>query len=210
MLYYFTPEMVFHKEQVYHRLQIRENTRAFSYVESIFDEIQALALKSMDLLLCYRVFDSAPPLPSSLIKPWKRWVVCLVSCSDRIFQAIQEKMDTGEYLEGYLLNDISNDVIFNASLQLNQHIQCQMEKEGFRLSRRFSPGEPPVELETQKKLLELLLEEDALPVTLNSHYMLQPEKSMLYLFGAGPGAAAEQDENRCASCSMQSCPYATL
>lgn len=52
-----------------------------------------------------------------------------------------------------------------------------------------------MDLSYQKELLALFGEESDLPVTLNSHYMLKPEKSMLYLFGASADPVSHPEDS---------------
>lgn len=207
MIHFFTPEIDYNQEKIYDRLQIRENTRAYFYVEKLFPEILELTKKNMDLFLCYRVLTPEFKFDIPILDNCKKWIVCLVSCPDQIFEVIQNKMDNDEFLEGYLINDLSNEILFNASLQMNRQISDEMKKENLTLTHRFSPGEPPFDLVNQKKLLGLLQEKIDVPISLTSHYMLRPEKSMLYLFGADCGIDAGSIEHNCATCSMRNCTY---
>ena len=115
--------------------------------------------------------------------------------------------DHDEFLEGYLINDLSNEILFNAYLEMNRRISDQLKAENLSLTHRFSPGEPPFDLVNQKKLLGLLQEKIDVPITLTSHYMLRPEKSMLYIFGAGRGIEQGSIEHNCATCSVRNCSY---
>ena len=207
MIHFFNPEIDYNQERVYDRLQIRENTRAYAYVEKIFPDILELTRRNMDLFLCYRVLSPTFSFDIPMLDRCEKWIVCLVSCSDRIFSIIQEKMDNDEFLEGYLINDLSNEILFNASLEMNRQISDLMKCESLSLTHRFSPGEPPFDLVNQKKLLGLLQEKIDVPITLNSHYMLRPEKSMLYIFGADKGIKQGSIEHNCATCSMRNCNY---
>lgn len=208
MLCLYTPEISYEKEKIYRRLQIRENTPAYDYTENVFPSLLQLALENMELFLCYQMIPSLSEGTFSLPEPCEKWVLCLVTCSERMNQTIQQKLDEGEYLEGYLLNDLANEILFNASNQMNCLIRREVQSMGLHLTRRYSPGEPPLDLAYQEELLQILGKEQPLPVTLNSHFMLHPEKSMLYLFGAASRPSSLSESLGCAECSSRNCPYA--
>lgn len=208
MIHFYTPAMLYDKEKIYRRLQIRKDTPAYSYTENIFSSLHALAAEKMELFFCYKSIAPLPSFSASPLDLCGQWVLCLASCSDSINQVIQQKLEEGEYLEGYLLNDLANEILFNASNQMNRQIEKEMQEQGLRLTRRFSPGEPPMDLSYQKELLALFEEESDLPVTLNSHYMLKPEKSMLYLFGASADPVSHPVGCECETCDFPNCPYA--
>ncbi len=93
----------------------------------------------------------------------------------------------GDFLEGYILNDLANEVLFNASNAMNRRLYNEFKAQGYHLSTRLTPGENHLSMEYQAQFLSLLTQGEPFPATLTEHYMLQPEKAMLYAYGAGTG-----------------------
>ena len=53
--------------------------------------------------------------------------------------------------------------------------------------------------------LSLLTQGEPFPATLTEHYMLQPEKAMLYAYGAGTGLPDRSIDHDCSKCPNLSC-----
>ena len=85
-------------------------------------------------------------------------------------------------------------------------IAAAMKESSCHLTRRFSPGEQELDLEYQSVLLEAFHGIPALShVRLTESYMLYPEKSMLYLFGADCSNPEISVEHDCSKCPNTSC-----
>ena len=163
----------------------------------VVDGLLVLALKSL---------LHGPSVNIPEVDSCSHQIVCLCSCSSRITQAIGHLLDQGDYLEGYLLNDLANEIMFNGSDQMNRQIAADLAAVDSRLTRRYSPGEGEMDLPYQGLLLQCFREDHRLDfVKLTDSFMLTPEKSMLYLYGAdqrNPGVSVEHD---CSICPNKTC-----
>jgi len=159
---------------------------------------------------CYTVLSGVGPFAIPDLDDCSHQVVCLSSCSEAIVDTITELLNGGDYLEGYILNDMISEILFNASDQMNRAIAEELALAGRRLTRRFSPGEGGMELSWQAALLACFREDHALDyIRLTDTFMLVPEKSMLYLFGADEKNPQLSVEHDCSVCPNVDCFFRT-
>lgn len=118
---------------------------------------------------------------------------------------VDDLMARSDFLEGYILNDLANEVLFNASNAMNRRLYNEFKAQGYHLSTRLTPGENHLSMEYQAQFLSLLTQGEPFPATLTEHYMLQPEKAMLYAYGAGTGLPDRSIDHDCSKCPNLSC-----
>ena len=197
------------KERIFRRLKILpENENVYEYANEVFPRLEEIARAEVELLCGYTVIPNTLELDSPEMDSCDLLAVCLAGCTDRIVNKVSAMMDEGEYLEGYILNDLANEILFNASDDMNCQLYEELRQQGYRLTSRFTPGENHLALEHQRTFLAILKEKKPdLPVTLTEHYMLQPEKAMLYAYGGGKHLPERSITHDCAHCSNINCFY---
>ena len=197
------------KERIFQRLKILpENENVYEYANEVFPRLEEIARAEVELLCGYTVIPNTLELDSPEMDSCDLLAVCLAWCTDRIVNKVSAMMDEGEYLEGYILNDLANEILFNASDDMNCQLYEELRQQGYRLTSRFTPGENHLALEHQRTFLAILKEKKPdLPVTLTEHYMLQPEKAMLYAYGGGKHLPERSITHDCANCSNINCFY---
>ena len=203
---HFVPETFeYDKARIYRRLKITADPSVLEYTEKVFPSLEAAARQELELLLCYTVVPNDLELGSPELDSCEKLAICYCGCSERIVARITAMMDEGLFLEGYVLNDLSNEILFNASEAMNGQIYRELRRQGYHLSTRFSPGENHLSMEHQAVFLTLLKREEDLPVALTEQYMLSPEKAMLYAYGAGSHLPDRPVEHNCAACPNVDC-----
>ena len=197
------------KERIFQRLKILpENENVYEYANEVFPRLEEIARAEVELLCGYTVIPNTLELDSPEMDSCDLLAVCLAGCTDRIVNKVSAMMDEGEYLEGYILDDLANEILFNASDDMNCQLYEELKQQGYRLTSRFTPGENHLALEHQRTFLAILKEKKPdLPVALTEHYMLQPEKVMLYAYGGGKHLPERSITHDCASCSNVNCFY---
>ena len=194
------------RSRIYRRLHIEPDTPVFDYAEGAFPSLVEAMEEHLHMENCYSIFPRSLSIGVEDVDDAQLQVACISSCSEEILDVIMDMMDRGDYLEGYILNDLSNEVLFNASNQMNREIAAKVAARGCRLSRRYSPGEGGVELGCQRPLLDAFRGEPRLAhVRLTESFMLEPEKSMLYVFGADPSFPERSVEHDCSQCPNTTC-----
>ena len=206
MIQYVNVDVQYDQNRIFRRLKIKPETHVYEYATKVFPKLIQIVDENLDMVHCYAVLHHSPPVNIPEVDSCSHQVVCLSACLDQITQAIGNLLEKGDYLEGYLLNDLTNEILFNGSDQMNRQIAADLAKMDCRLTQRFSPGEGEMDLHYQASLLQCFREDQRLDfVKLTDSFMLAPEKSMLYIFGAdrrNPGVSVEHD---CSICPNKTC-----
>lgn len=180
-------EVQINKERIYKNLHLVENTISYKCADDAFLELSQIIRDNMKLTCVYNIVDNIFDFPFKEIESytsWKKYVFCFISSKDNINNIVNDMMSVGDYLRGYLLNEIATDVIFNASNEMNIIIKREVFKLGYKLTKRYAPGDGVLDLIHQQTILDALKKEVHIDAYLTKSYMIVPEKSMLYLFGA--------------------------
>lgn len=198
---------VIKRKRIFRKLHITESSEAFKNADSIFSELAQIILNSMNLTAAWKLTDGAD-LNFNEPGNFEKYVICFVSSDDNISGMSHEMMAAGDYMKGYLLHEAAADVIFNASCEMNGIIREETAKKGYKLSRRYAPGDGIIDLNVQNVLLDVLKREVEINVYLNEEHVLFPEKSLLYMFGLIKGLPDSEEElGSCGACENLSCLY---
>ncbi len=196
------------RERVFRRLRICPGTEVYERCVESFPALSRIADRTIQIRCGYHVSCGKIRVGVPEVDGCAYQIVCLASCGGEIEGEIRRLMDRGEMLEGYLLSELANDALFDCAGQMDRQIGDLARSAGCRLSHRAVPGEGKVDLRCLAALLAPFREEPSLRcVTLNEAYMLVPERSMLYLFGAGPGLPEISVDHDCGRCSNLDCAY---
>lgn len=197
---------IINKERIYKRLHIIEGTEAFKNADSVFNELSRIITNNMKLTAVYMITDS---LDINFEKQdrYEKYVICFISSDDDISEISDEMILSGNYMKGYLLYEIAADVIFNTSNEMDKTIREEVVVTGYKLSRRYAPGDGIINLDLQKKLLDVLKKEAKINVYLNEAQVLIPERSLLYMFGLNKGSDNSKNCSDCVCCNKSDCQY---
>ncbi len=206
MIYFADVTVQYHRDRIFRRLKIEPGSSVYNYAAAAFPALEQIVSDKLRMVHCYCIIDHTAPIGVPEVDTCSQLVICLSSCSEEIMSAIGDLLDRGDFLEGYILNDLVNEILFNASDQMNRQISAQLRTTDCGLTRRFSPGEEELSLEFQTRLLEPFRQEPSLDyIQLTESYMLYPEKSMLYLFGADSKNPEISVEHDCSICPNKTC-----
>lgn len=138
-------------------------------------------------------------------------LVGAATCGSAAAAHLSGLMSGGDFLEGYVLNEMYNNLLFNATEDLQGVMRASWDCSRGGLSRPYFPGDGDIDLPDQRRLMNVLDSELAGRITLNDHYMLLPEKSMLFVMFGGPGIRSGRAGHDCANCVKQlTCQYSSL
>lgn len=194
------------KEKIFEKLHIVEGTEAFKSADNIFEELSDIVTNNMKLTAVYKVTDSLN-INFEESEKYKKYIICFISSDDNINEISHEMMSSGNYMKGYLLNEIAVNVIFRASNELNQKLRKQAAICGYNLSRSYAPGDGAINLNAQRLLLEVIKKETELNACLNEAQVLIPERSLLYMFGIMEGVGDSESCNSCSYCKNLNCQH---
>ena len=212
MVYKLNIEHKIEKNKFFKNLHIDENTEAYRNADEEFAELFEIIRENMKLTVLYQVVDPFD-LHSKELTNSVKYVLCFISSKDDISGIVNDLMSSGNYLKGYLLNEMATYIIFNASNEMNNIIKEKSKKLGFKLSKRIAPGDGDFELENQKTILDFLKTELFIDAYITEHNTIIPQKSLLYLYGLKkitPSCKNVVDslmEESCSECSNINCQY---
>lgn len=198
------------RDKIFQRLHIQPGTNVYDYSVNIFPMLTEIVGQKLRMYHCYQISQGKVRVDLPEVDSCSHQVVCLSTCTTEILDAIEELLKRGDFLEGYILNDLTNDILFNASNQMNREIDAKVRSIGCHLSERCSPGEGALDLRHQATLLSCFQEEPLLRhIALTDTYMLTPEKSMLYVYGADASLPWITVEHDCSRCPNVTCTFRT-
>lgn len=197
---------IINKERLYKKLHITEGTEAFKNAESVFNELSQIIISNMKLTALYMT-DSSLDINFEIPDKYEKYVICFISSDDNISEISHEMISSGNYMMGYLLYEIASDVIFNTSNEMDKTIREEAARNGYKLSKRYAPGDGTVNLDLQNKLLDVLKKETKIDAYLNEAQVLIPERSLLYMHGLTEGSCNPKNFNECSLCENISCQY---
>ncbi|MGD9569653.1 MAG: hypothetical protein AB7V48_15320 [Sedimentibacter sp.] len=198
------------KVSFYNKLHIIENTETFKSAELVYDELVEILKNNMHLNALYVITE---PFDVAKNSEWDKFILCFISSEDSINDVVGETMSRGEYLKGYLLNEMSTYALFNASNEMNKIIREEAVSEGYALSKRQSAGDGEIELKEQNTILSRLKKHVSINAFVNEEHVIVPQKSLLYFYGLKKQAFIDDDDdnfsicNECGSCTKINCEY---
>lgn len=174
------------KEAIFKNLKFIENTESYKNADEVFDELAQLIIENINLISLYSVVDNRSefPLGKDMNKEMQKIVLCFLSSNDKISSMVNDFINEGFYLKGYLLNEMATYVIFNSSNEMNKVIKKKLLELGYILTKRYAPGDDGLGLKYQQIILDTLKKHVYIDAYLTENYMIVPEKSMMYFFGA--------------------------
>lgn len=206
MVKLFNFEPTINKERIFKKLHIVEGTEIHKNASSIFDDLCQIIKENMKLTAVY-VETDVINLGVAELDNCKKHVICFISSNDNISKISNDLMSRGMYLKGYLMHEIAEYVVFNASNELNKIVKINEEKSGYNLTRRYAAGDGTISLDKQQIILDVLKKEADVDAYLNESNVLIPEMSLLYLFGLFKGNVSEKSESNCSQCDNLNCFY---
>ena len=194
-------------EKVCQRMQITGDSLAAEHSRGILPSLMAQTKDLCQLTCLYSIVPYKTSIPLEDLKDCSYLVCCFVSVGPHLNEAIEALFQKGDYLEGFLLDHLGNEILFNASNEMNALIAQRLHALGMKHTCRFSPGEGELGLEYQAYILDTLKKAGEVPADLNDHFMLSPEKSILYMIGAGEKITSGSLKHDCSLCDQVTCYF---
>lgn len=128
---------------------------------------------------------------------------CLFTLGESVTEEIA-KLQEKDMMQAFLLDALSNQLIFQMDVQLQERIRELCLEGGHGISQRM---EAPVDypLEQYPEILKAFACDGENPVHLTSGYMLQPEKSMLICYRITEERTCMELTHDCAKCKKTDC-----
>jgi hypothetical protein len=136
--------------------------------------------------------------------------ILAVTIGNQLEQAITGHFEKGEYTSALLLDAAATTAVEMVADQLNELIDQQAARLGYRTTWRFSPGYGNWDITAQSAIIKLAGAEQ-IGITVTETAMMSPRKSVSAVIGFIPRsstivtAADSEIKNTCANCSQVDC-----
>ena len=135
-------------------------------------------------------------------------VICIaVTVGDEIENEVTRRFGKGNYVESVLLDAAATAAVEQAADSLEKAIAPQLNKDGFKMRSRFSPGYGDWELTNQKNFFDITGAAE-IGMNLSSAMMLMPRKSITAIIGLEKNKLDDKisSDKNCSLCDRLDCP----
>lgn len=173
------------KERVYERLHVEPGSAAWEYNEEIFPDVMKEIMDRLCIHGCFLVPERRLVTGVEEIDQAEKQVICMIAIEQNVMDRMDEYLADYDFPEAYLLDQMVNEILFNAGDDLSRAAEAAMRAEGLGTTQRYIPGDEPLPLDAQIQMLDCLKQvPEASVLSVSERGVLRPEKAALYLFGA--------------------------
>lgn len=130
------------------------------------------------------------------------FAVFVVTAGAEFNAYLQQLREEGDIVSEFIANAVGSEIVERAALKLCDLVQNEGIKNGFSVTKSYSPGHCSWSISEQKQLFTLL-PENSCGVTLNESCLMHPVKSISGIIGMGSNVMESPDN--CEICTMQKC-----
>ena len=136
----------------------------------------------------------------------ERAVCMAVTVGSAIEREVTGKFHDGKYVPAMLLDAAATSAVEQAADQMEQAIKREVEREGFKMRSRYSPGYGDWGLDQQRKFFPLTGAKE-IGMRLSTAMMLMPRKSVTAIIGLTRGdEKSDAVMHDCSKCDKLDCP----
>ncbi|WP_432663831.1 ASKHA domain-containing protein [Wukongibacter baidiensis] len=195
------------KDKVFQIIDCKKDSPVYDRVNNIYIKVLNKAMKLIKPKGIFKLEKTTSNYNYEIMERYSHLVSCLVTLGEDIGLASSKDFENGDYLEGLLLDTISDQILFNISNQMREKIIDYTKEIGIGLTPRMSPGENGVPIEVQKDILLRLEGKEKLGVDITVGYMLNPVKSLAYFYGADKNISISLIDHDCSKCGRADCKF---
>ncbi len=207
MYHEFHPELKINKPLVFERMRVSQTSKIYHKVNQLYENLVPIVKQLVDYQAVYALEESTLVFEDALLNDCTHHVFCFVTVGQPICDEVNRLFEVSNFLEGYILNEMANEVILDATNQLYAHLKTNLKAQGLILTKRYSPGECHLSMDYQKTILGVLQKYSSIQASLTSAFMIKPEKSTLFLYGADANITETDVDFDCKACPSLNCPY---
>ncbi len=117
-----------------------------------------------------------------LLKNSTNVVILAATIGSEISKQVETDMKKGRMSEAVILDAYASETVEEAVNYIQGILDRGMSLQGYKLTRRFSPGYGDIELNSQPKILEFI-DSGEIGITINESNIMTPEKSITAFIG---------------------------
>ena len=203
----FNPVLQINKPLIFERMRVSDSSKIYDKVNGIYEDLIPVIERLVAYQAVFSMEENKFEINQPLLSQCDKIVFCYVTIGEKLCLEVNRLFEDGQLLQGYILNEMTNEVVMDATNQLYRHIKSLLKPIGYHLSKRLSPGECTLDMTYQSLIMDELKKSFDIKGTLTSAYMINPEKSTLYVYGADPKLPDSDVDFDCENCSSVNCPY---
>jgi hypothetical protein len=203
----FNPSIKLDKKKIYQRIKVKEDSHVYDTIDELYNQYVKNIEDRIEFQVVYTVKPNEFNFNIPDVDNCEKVIFCYATVGHLVNDDVIKLFDDKNYLEGYLLNEVANDIVMEATNQLYTHIKKKMKETGYNITKRYSPGECTFEMEYQKSIMEELKKDFEIQGVLTDSFMINPEKSTLYIYGADKKNPELELDFDCSTCQSHNCPF---
>jgi uncharacterized 2Fe-2S/4Fe-4S cluster protein (DUF4445 family) len=193
------------KKTILESVECDEHNPAYAEMSRIYCQITEIAALAITPKAAYVLDEKPEELNFDGASGCNQLIYCLVTIGNGLADKSAACFQSGMYAEGLLLDAIANFALFDYSCQLYQKIVCETQTAGLGLTKRLSPGEAGVDVACQQLILGRFADEAGLGITMTGGFMLDPVKSLAYVYGVAANLPVNSVDHDCSACGKSDC-----
>jgi hypothetical protein len=133
-----------------------------------------------------------------------QYVFFLVTVGPEPEKLARELLDRGDYLEAYITDLSASALVDSVAACVHEDIRREADRQGNKVTNRYSPGYCSWDVAEQQKLFSLF-PENTCGISLSESSLMSPVKSISGIIGTGP--RVKFNEYTCEICPMKTCTF---
>lgn len=197
--------LILDKELILNAIDCYKDSDAYEEVCETYDKLT----ENLDNMLFPKAIFDFRERPEEYnmedVKNCSHIIFCLITLGEKVTKEIDKYFNSGLYLEGMLLDTLSDFILDGCSTQLYKKICKDAEQRGFGLSCKLSPGNADFHISNQKYIIEKLNGREFLNIDVTDGFMIRPVKSVSFIFGADKSIDIPDSDHECSRCTSTIC-----
>jgi hypothetical protein len=175
-------------------------------VLTMLEEIGAAARGLIEPACAYRTLTADEIAASAYLRGIEQAALCLVTIGGKLEAAVEKEKNVGDLSRAIILDTYGSAAAEACADAAEALINGEINKQGLKCSRRFSPGYSGWDVAEQKWVLPAL-EGEELGVTLTEGCMMVPRKSITFAVTIGENPVEMRRAASCEVCGLLNCKY---
>lgn len=203
----FNASIQLDKKKIYTRIKVKEDSPIYDTIDKLYNEYAETVKNKIEFQVIYTTKTNEFDFDIPDVDKCDKIIFCYATIGHPVNDEIIKLFDDKNYLEGYLLNEVANEIVMESTNQLYKYLKIKMKESGYFLTKRYSPGECTFEMKYQKPIMEELKKDFDVKGELTDSFMINPEKSTLYIYGLDKNIPELDLDFDCSTCQSIDCPF---
>ena len=133
----FKPTIKLDKKKIYTRIKVREDSPMYDTINELYESYVEDIADKIEFQVIYTVKANEFNFDIPEVDNCEKVIFCYATIGHPVNDYVIKLFDDKNYLEGYLLNEVANDIVMEATNQLYTYLKKKMKKMGYFLTKRF-------------------------------------------------------------------------